>query len=110
MVSSQHSGLGDSWWLALVLLVAHLLQPLDHLAVELLLDGDVGHRRGRGRAVPVLLAWREPHHVARADDLDRPAPPLGQPAPGRHDERLPERVGVPGGPGTGLESDAGTGR
>src|SRR3954469_20117584 len=48
----------------LVLLVGDVLHPLDHLAVEPLLDGDVGHRRGGRRPVPVLLARREPDHVA----------------------------------------------
>src|ERR1700722_247289 len=33
-----------------VLLVADLLHPVDRLAVEPLLDGDVAHRRGRRRA------------------------------------------------------------
>src|SRR3954464_6637800 len=110
MVPSQHSGLGDWWWSALVLLVAHLLQPLDHLAVELLLDGDVGHGRGRGRAVPVLFARREPNHVTRPDLFDRPAPPLYLAAPRRDNECLPERVSVPRRPCARLEGHAGSGR
>ena len=61
-----------------VLLVAHLLHPVDRLSVERLLDGDVHHRRGRRRAVPVLLPGREPHHVSRADLLDRTAFALHQ--------------------------------
>src|SRR6185369_2353071 len=57
-------------WRAAVVVVAHLLHPLDRLAVELLLDGDVSHRGRRRRAVPVLLAARDPDHVARTDLLD----------------------------------------
>src|SRR5215212_2399267 len=74
-----------------VLLVAHVLHPLDRLAVERLLDGDVRHRRGRRRAVPVLLAGLEPDHVARADLLDRAALALGQARAEGDDERLPQR-------------------
>ena len=51
-------------------------------------------------AVPVLLARREPDHVAGPDLLDRPAPAAAtQPQPGRDDQRLAERVGVPGASG-----------
>src|SRR3954471_7150620 len=92
-----------------VLLVAHVLQPVDDLAVERLLDGDVGHGRGRGGPVPVLLARREPDHVAGPDLLDRPAPAPHPAAAGRDDERLAQRVGVPRGPGAGLERDGGPG-
>src|SRR5947209_6775984 len=93
-----------------VLLVADLLHPVHRLAVERLLDGDVGHGRGRRGAVPVLLARREPDHVAGPNLLDRASPALRQAAAGRHDESLPERVRVPGGAGAGLEGDAGSGR
>src|SRR5436309_4475299 len=89
-----------------VLIVSDVLHPLDHLAVELLLDGDVGHGRGRRRSVPVLLARREPDDVARPDLLDRAAPALHPAAPGRHDERLAERVSVPRRPCARLERDA----
>src|SRR6516162_3459384 len=63
--------------LALVLRVGHVLHPLDVLAVERLLQGDVSHRCGRARAVPVLLARRDPHRVAGADFVDGAAPGLG---------------------------------
>src|SRR5208283_6137476 len=79
--------------------------PVDDLAVELLLDGDVGHGGGGRGAVPVLLAGREPDYVAGADLLDRTAPALGASAAGGDDEGLAERVGVPGGACAGLEGD-----
>src|SRR3954471_13168197 len=39
-----------------VLLVGDVFEPVDGLAIELLLDGDVRHRRGWRRAVPMLFA------------------------------------------------------
>jgi hypothetical protein len=41
------------------LFVADLLHPADVLAVELLLNRDMTHRGGRGRAVQMLLAGRK---------------------------------------------------
>ena len=78
-----------------VLFVGDLLHPVDDLAVELLLYGDMCHGRGGRRAMPMLFARRAPDHVARADDLDRPAPALDEAAAGRDDERLTERMRVP---------------
>src|SRR5215210_3075590 len=80
---------------SLVLLISDLLQPVDGLTVELFLNGDVRHGRGRRRAVPVLLVRWEPDDVARPDFLDRAALALSKAEPGRHDERLPEWVRVP---------------
>jgi hypothetical protein len=53
-----------------VLFVGRVLHPLDRLAIELFLNGDVRHRRRRRRAMPVLLAGFNPHHIARPDLLD----------------------------------------
>src|SRR3954469_5884326 len=64
------------------LIVADLLHPVDALSVEGLGDRDVGHRGGGGRAVPVLLAGRNPDHVAGADLLLRAAFALGPAAAG----------------------------
>src|SRR3954468_20482789 len=94
--------------LAPILLVADVFHPLDHLAVERLLDGDVRHGRGRRGAVPVLLARREPDHVARPDLLDWASPALRQAAASGHNQCLAERMGVPRRSGAGLERDAGT--
>src|SRR3954462_9307203 len=85
-----------------------MLEPIDRSAVELLLDGDVGHSPGRSRSMPVLLARREPDHVSRTDFFDRAAFPLSPAETGRHDQRLPQRVRVPRSPGTGFERDART--
>src|SRR5437764_13932340 len=80
-----------------VLLVRDVFEPVDRLAVELLLDGDVRHRRGRGRAVPVLFARRKPHDITRANLFNRSAPALDAAGPGCHDQCLTQWMGVPGG-------------
>src|SRR5918996_2433043 len=54
-------------WLALVLFITDLFHPIDDLAVDMFLDGDMGHGRRRRRAVPVLDGRRNPDDVARAD-------------------------------------------
>ena len=84
-----------------VLFVAYVLQPIDDLAVELFLDGGMRHGRGRSGTVPMLLARREPDHVAGMDFLDRAALPLDPAATGRDDQGLPQRVGVPRRPAPG---------
>jgi hypothetical protein len=45
------------------LFVADLFHPVDGLAVELFLNGDVGHGGGGRGPVPMLLAGREPDDV-----------------------------------------------
>src|SRR5207244_10513066 len=94
----------------LVLFVADLLHPVDDLAVEVFLDRDVGHGGGRRRAMPVLLARRAPDDVARSNHFDRTTPALHEPAAGRDDQGLTQRMGVPRGPGAWLERDAGAAR
>src|SRR5581483_11206905 len=88
-----------------VLIVGHVFEPLDGLAIELLLHGDVGHRGGRRRAVPVLFTRREPDDVARPDVFDRAAPALRASRAGGHDQGLTERMRVPRGARAGLEGD-----
>src|SRR5439155_24719645 len=52
---------------AFVLRVADLLHPVDCFPVERFLNGNVCHRRGRRRAMPMLLTRLEPHYVSRTD-------------------------------------------
>jgi hypothetical protein len=94
----------------LVLLVADLFHPVNRFAVELLLNGDLRHGSGCCGAVAVLLTRLEPDHVTRPNFLDRAAPALHQPAAGRHDQGLAQRVGVPRCPSAGLEPDTGAER
>lgn len=57
--------------------------------------------------MPVLLAGREPDHVARPDFLDRPALTLRPATAGSHDQGLAKRVRVPGRARARLEGDQG---
>src|SRR5262245_61357856 len=68
-----------------ILLVADLFHPVDVLAVVRFLNGDVRHRRARCCAMPMLQAWRKPHHITGPDFLDRPAFAL-DPAEASHDD------------------------
>src|SRR5258708_31665898 len=76
--------------------------PIDNLAVELFLNGNMCHGRRRRGAMPVLLAGREPDHITRPDFLGRTAFALDPAAARRDDERLTERVRMPRSPGPRL--------
>src|SRR5437764_12935788 len=86
-----------------ILFVADLLHPVDGLAVEPFLNRDVRHRSGRCGAVPMLLARREPDHIAGSNLLDWPGPAPRASEAGRHNERLAQRVCMPRGPRARLE-------
>ncbi len=88
-----------------ILFVADLFQPVDHFAGERLGDGDMRHCRGRRGAVPMFLVGREPDHVAGPDLLDRASLALRPAAAGGDDQRLAQRVRVPGRAGARLEGD-----
>src|SRR5512137_1392815 len=57
------SGSDISHLLFCSLLVADLFHPVRGLAVEIFLNGDVGHGCGRRSAVPVLLARQDRDHI-----------------------------------------------
>jgi hypothetical protein len=61
-----------------------------------LVEGEVRHEASRHGAVPVLLVGREEHAVARPDDLYPAAPPLRQADAFGHEDRLAERMRMPG--------------
>jgi hypothetical protein len=86
--------------------VFDFLNPLDHLAVEHFLNGDMRHRRGGRGAVPVVLAGQKPDHLAGPDIFEMAAPVLRATASGGHNKSLPERMGVPCRPRAGLEAHA----
>lgn len=60
----------------LVLFVADLLHPVDRLAIELFLNGDMGYGRGLHGTMPMLFTRRDPNHVTRMNFLDRAIPAL----------------------------------
>jgi hypothetical protein len=47
-----------------------MLHPIDNFTVELFLDGDVSHGRGRSGTMPVLFTGGEPNDITRTDVLD----------------------------------------
>src|SRR2546430_17462027 len=84
-----------SWMLLPILFVADLFHPVDGLAVELFLNGDVRHGRGCRGAVPMFLTRREPDHVPWPNFLDWTTPALYPAAARRHEQGLAQRVAVP---------------
>src|SRR5438876_1987293 len=87
--------------------MADLFHPVHHFAVECFLNGDVRHRRGRRRAVPMLLVRRKPDYVAGANLFDGLAVALRPPKPRCNNQRLTEWMRMPGGAGARLEGNAG---
>lgn len=94
----------------LVFFGADLFHPGDDFAVELFLNGDMGHGSGRRGAMPMLLTRWDSDYVTRTNLLDRAAPALYQAAASRHDQSLAQRMGVPCRPGAWLERDTGSER
>jgi hypothetical protein len=63
------------------------------------------HAVGRGSAVPMLHAWRDPYDIARPDFLNRTIP-LSDEADARSDDQgLTKRMGMPSSPCAGLARD-----
>src|SRR5271166_502118 len=94
-------------FLGSILLVAHLLHPINDLPVELFLNGKMGHRCRWRCPMPVLLAGRKPDHIPGPDLLDWAAPALCPTAAERDDQGLTERMCMPRGTGAGRKGDAG---
>src|SRR5437660_7271637 len=95
---------------SLILFVADLFHPVSGLAIELLLDSDMCHRRGWRGAVPMFLTWREPDHIPRPNFLNRTAPALCPATASRYDQRLTQRVAMPCCARAGLERHTGADR
>jgi hypothetical protein len=89
-----------------VLLFTHVFHPVDGLAVQRFLNGDMCHCRPGRCPMPMLLTGRKPDHVARPDFLDRATPPLHPPETERNDQRLTEWMCMSCGAGTRFERNA----
>src|SRR2546430_6798582 len=86
-----------------VLFVADLLHPVNRLAVETLLNGDVCHGGGGGCPTPMFLPLGEPDHLPPTN-VFKPASPAPAPTTtSHHNQNLAHRVGAPGGPSPRLE-------
>lgn len=96
-------------FLAAVLFLDYVLLPIDDLAVLFFLDGDVCHGCGRRRTVPVPFVWGKPDDIAGMDLFDWTAFALCPSTTGGHNERLTERMCMPGGACARLERHAGAG-
>ena len=84
----------------LVFLVGDLFAPVGgRLIAGVLGEGEVDHESVWGGAVPVLLVGLKEDAIAGADLFDRPAAALTAADAFGDEDRLAERVGVPGGSG-----------
>jgi hypothetical protein len=92
-----------------ILFGGDVLEPIHELACGALLYGYVGHGRSWRSTVPVLFAGREPDHISRMNLFNRAAFALYPSAARGNDQRLAQRVRVPGGPRSRLERNAGCG-
>ena len=79
----------------MVLIVIHLFHPIDRLAVELLLNGDMGHCLGGRRSMPMLLTGPEPDHIAWTDLFDLPSPTLHPAETGGDNQCLTKGMRMP---------------
>lgn len=68
----------------------------------------MSHGGGRRGAVPMFFPRREPDDIAGTNLLDGATPTLDSTTARRHDQRLPQRVGVPGGSCPWFKGDTGT--
>src|SRR5438067_2062730 len=92
-----------------VLVIGDFFHPFNIFAVCRPGDSQMGHCGvGRG-AMPMLDAWRAPHHVSKPDFLHRLAPFLSETHARDDHQALPRRMRVPGGARSGLERDQRTG-
>src|SRR5579864_1985883 len=66
---------------SLILFVADFFHPIDGLAVELLLNGDMCHSRAGGGAVPMLLTGREQDNITGPNFFDWATPALRSAGP-----------------------------
>src|SRR5436305_13311974 len=79
----------------MILLVGDVFQPVNDLAVELFLNGDVCHTRFWRGSVPVLFTGRKPDDIAWANLLDWATCALHPSTARCNDESLSKRMCVP---------------
>jgi hypothetical protein len=79
----------------MVLFITDLFHPYNDFTVELFLNGDMCHGRGRRGTMPMLFLRRVPDHIAWSYVHFWTAFTLHPSTPGCDDHGLPKRVGVP---------------
>ena len=85
-----------------------MFHPVNRLAIEPLLNGDVRHGGSWCGPMPVFLPRLEPDHIPLTNVFNRASPALCPAKALRHNQRLAQWMGMPGGPSTWLERDTGT--
>src|SRR5882724_10483974 len=78
-----------------VLIVRHLLQPIDVSAIHCFLNGEMARAISNGRAVPVLHAGRYPDDIVRLHLSPLPTPLLHPAHTGGDDQNLTSQMSVP---------------
>jgi hypothetical protein len=97
-------------FLLAILLVGDLLHPVASLTVDLFLNSNM-RRAGRcSRAMPMLLAWRDPDYIAGMNLFDGTALLLYPTPTGCDDENLTQWMGILGGASTWFERNTSTAR
>ena len=91
------------WRLTFVLRLRDLFRPSDGFPVFGFSDCDVGHAVGGSSPMPVACLRRDPDNVTRMDFLTWTALLLHVADAGGDDQRLPQRMGMPGRARTGFE-------
>ena len=101
-----HGPKADIQFLFSVVLVGNFLQPIDRFPIESFLNGNMCHRCGRGRTVPMLFARWKPNDISGANFFNWAACALRPSAPSRNYKRLTQWVCMPRRTRSRLKCDA----
>ena len=104
----------NSWdslqWLGPILFIADFLHPINHVTVELFLNGYVCHCCCCRCPVPMFFSRWKPDHIAWANFLYRATPVLCQASARRDNQLLTQRMSMPRGSRPRLECHTGCNR
>ena len=89
-----------------VLLLSHMLHPIHHLPIQPLLHRDMRHPGRSAGPMPMLFSRRKPNHIPRPNLLHRPTFTTNPTTTSRNNQRLPQRMRMPGRPCSRLKRDA----
>ncbi len=92
----------------MVLFFTNFFHPVNGLAIELLLDGDMSHSGCEGGSMPMLFTGRKPDYISGPNFLYGFAIELNPAAASRDNKSLTQRMRVPCSACAGLERNADT--